>query len=108
MSEPKQPSPTKGYEVTPKVTLAVLSVLAAALFAWAGVVFTAWQDTREMLYSVGARLERVQAAVEASGRDSRRLAHELERHEDRPWHDAAGNSLSTMRTELDALKAEKR
>ena len=91
--------------VTPKTTIAVLGMLCAAFLAWAGVMFTAWQDTRELLYGIGSRMERVQADIEAIVAAQRRLTHDIERHEDRPWHDAAGNSLSTMRTELDALKA---
>ena len=109
MVAPTSPTPNggkPGLDMTQKATLLVLSLLAAAFLGWASVVWQAWQDTREMLYGIGARQERTQASIEAVARDMRRLAHDLERHEDRPWHDAAGNSLSTMRTELDQLKKD--
>lgn len=95
-------------EVPLKIFATALAILAAAFLGWAGVVFNAWQDTRDMLFSVGAGQQSTQATLKAVASDVSRIAREIERHEERPWHDSAGNELATIRSELKALEEKHR
>jgi len=94
--------------VTPfwaKVATALSGIVTMGFLLWAGVVWQGWQDVREMLFEVnssvatiGVRLENVESKITDGSLRSFQ-------HARRPWHDEAGNHLSTLRLEIDNLRA---
>lgn len=80
-----------------KVSAALLGLLTTAFIAWAGVIWSAWEDVSDTLFEI-------HSAVEVTAVELKNLAKQVERHESRPWHDEAGAMHSQARREMDVMR----
>lgn len=69
-----------------KVASVVASILAAAFLAWAGVVWSAWQDVSERLTNTAISASRIESSVISLVQVVRDVKADLTRHADQPWH----------------------
>jgi class 3 adenylate cyclase len=87
-----------------KVAVTLASIISLVFFAWAGVVWNAQAAFRDLLFQM-VKEQATQTVVVTTVRDDVRDLREIWlRHETRPWHDQAGNTLSTMRLEIDNFR----
>ena len=80
-----------------KITAGLLSLLTAAFMAWAGVIWSAWQDVSDTLFDIHAGMQVAVVEIENIKKD-------LHKHETRPWHDQAGQAHSQSRREIDVIR----
>ena len=91
-----------------KLAAALASIVSIGFFTWAAVVYNGWQDVRSMLFDVSQQIATLQVTVEHMEREFSYLRKSLDDHSEAPWHDQAGNSISTLRLEMDNVREELR
>ena len=69
-----------------RIATAIGSLLTAAFLAWAGVVWAGWQDIADKIFTVSTHVAEMRIEV-------RHIGDALQRHQDRPWHDDAGEKI---------------
>ena len=84
-----------------KVASAAGGLLTIAFLAWAGVVWTGWQDVRAILFDMHSTIVRLEQVVENAVQDQQEMKAEFRRHSDDPWHDKAGDSIRELQIRLD-------
>lgn len=79
-----------------KLATGVCGLMGIAFFAWAGVVWSAWQDVSSMLFEVHSTVREI--AVKVHHNEER-----IKTHENRAWHDGTAGVVSTIGSRVDVM-----
>lgn len=90
LAGPQKSSPVNGTLRPDGFTKILLGTVAAGFVAWAGVVYDTGQQA---LRAVELNSQRIDAALVR-----------LSRHEERPWHNDAGEAIVRISTRLDGIE----
>jgi len=69
-----------------RVVVLLAGIVTTGFMAWAGVVWTGWQDLRELVIDVAQVQERLTVTVDALGQLVERVERDQKEHEGAPWH----------------------
>lgn len=74
-----------------RIASAIGSLLAAAFLAWAGVVWSGWQDVSDKIFGMAENVAEMRVEV-------RHVMEQFRRHEGLPWHDEAGHRIIELQS----------
>ena len=74
-----------------RVASAIGSLLAAAFLAWAGVVWSGWQDIADNIFQMANDVAEMRIEV-------KHIGEEMLYHKSKPWHDEAGQRIIELQT----------
>lgn len=75
-----------------RVASTIGAALTAAFLAWAGVVWTGWQDVSDKIFGMSNDVAEMRVEV-------RHMTETVRLHAAKPWHDRAGEILIELQTQ---------
>ena len=79
-----------------KITNVLMGLLVTGFIAWASVIYTAWQDVRELLFDIDGNVRVTNAKMD-------HIRHDLNSHQELPHHKIGGDKHEEHRRRLDVL-----
>lgn len=95
-----------GNPLSGRLISALLALLTAAFLSWSAVVWRGVQVVEDTIATLRTEMRMMQQREHLSNQMRDRYMEELHQHMAAPWHGQAGNELSRIRAELEAIRRE--